>query len=83
MSDGPADNVHRLKPRLVQTSPEFSASDILDAAKAEPEIESIIVIGLTADGSMFVRSGSREGSSAGDLLLILELAKNIILFGDD
>ena len=82
MSDGPADNVHRLKPRLVQTSPEFSASDILDAAK-EPDIDSIIVIGLTADGSMFVRSGSREGSSAGDLLLILELAKNIILFGDD
>lgn len=71
------DKVINFKPTLVGEGFRFDSDQILDAAKGQ-EFSTVCVIGHYPDGSLWV-SGS---ANAGETMMLLELAKHHILFGE-
>lgn len=71
------DNVHKLELVEVGEDFRFDADDILEAAKGK-DFARVSVIGELPDGSIWV-SGS---ANAGETLVLMELAKHQIIFGD-
>lgn len=72
------DNVRNLELVEVGEGFRFEADDILEAAKGQG-LTKVAVLGECEDGTIWV-SGS---ANAGETLVLMELAKRQIVFGDD
>ena len=60
--------------------PDISVGEVLTAA-ADKGLESVLVLGETADGNMYVTASS--GVSRKDALWLIEMAKVFAILGDD
>lgn len=72
------DNVHKLELVEVGEDFRFDPDAILEAAKGK-DFARVSVIGELPDGSIWV-SGS---ANAGETIILMEMAKHQIIFGDD
>lgn len=73
-----SDNVHKLNLVEVGEDFRFDPDEILEAAKGK-EFSRVAVLGELPDGSVWI-SGS---ANAGETIVLMELAKHQIIFGDD
>jgi hypothetical protein len=62
---------------LVGDGRKLSPASVLDAARAA-DLSTVVVIGYEQDGSLY--AASTDGT--GDCLLLIERAKQLIVFGD-
>jgi hypothetical protein len=60
--------------------PDISVGDVLTAA-TDKDLESVMVLGETADGNLYVASSA--GVSRKDALWLIEMAKAFAILGDD
>jgi hypothetical protein len=60
--------------------PDISVGDVL-AAAADKGLESVLVLGETADGTLYVASSGKV--SRKDALWLIEMAKVYAILGDD
>lgn len=70
-------NVIKFKPVEVGEDFRFDPDEVLDAAKGQ-DFSTVCVIGNYSNGELWV-SGS---ANAGETIMLLELAKHYLLFGD-
>lgn len=71
------DNVVELHPVEVGAGYRFDVGKVFDAAKDQP-FDNLLIIGQLEDGELWVSSAS----NAGEALILIEMAKRRIVFGD-
>lgn len=70
--------VLKFDPVVVGDGFRFDADDILEKAKGQG-FSTLAVLGITEDGDLWL-SGN---ANAGEVLVLMERAKHLIVFGDD
>lgn len=70
-------NVVQLHPVEVGEGFRFDPDKVLDAAKGQP-LTNVVIIGQLEDGELWVSSAA----NAGEALVLMEMAKRRIVFGD-
>lgn len=73
-----SDNVHKFSPVVVGEGFRFDPDEVLEAAKGK-DFARVCILGELPDGSVWV-SGS---ANAGETLVLMEMAKRQIIFGED